>query len=399
MQIDRGEFLSFLNWLDAFYRAPEGLQRPTGLLINAHPDFEGIAAWGFDVYLNARQLGASVEIAQADVIRAIQQTDEWRSKHPAPPFPQAPTRDRLLRGQTTQQGLIIHTTQFGAMPWWGACWAWLTAQSRREAAQQLIAIGEKICIVQSALDGKSLYDEPGQFYSPDKFGPLALSVEQHVALVEEARQLGFDGVWLFLDGDDGNHDGAEIAIAQTRLFGPALAASSFRDLNTDVVQIPGWDGTWHKPQDIGGGVSRVGYTREQIARFNAEARAAGAQYVGFEQGTGYMLAGEGGNDYGPGGVMHGYQLVLLEFDDGVFNTDDVWQILGRLQRPYIRPADQPAWDDPNPPFVCGGPSIDGEPPVVRVWEYHMYDGVRGQDPAVIAADKAKFVAMGAVDVC
>ena len=47
--------------LDDFYRAPEGLQRPEGLSINEAPDFEGIAAWIFDVYLNARLAGRSIE--------------------------------------------------------------------------------------------------------------------------------------------------------------------------------------------------------------------------------------------------------------------------------------------------------------------------------------------------
>jgi hypothetical protein len=81
IQIDRNEFLQAQQRLDAFYRAPEGLQRPNGLSIDAAPDFLGIAAWIFDVYLNARLEGRSPDAAWADVVRGIQATDEWRARH------------------------------------------------------------------------------------------------------------------------------------------------------------------------------------------------------------------------------------------------------------------------------------------------------------------------------
>ncbi len=82
IQLDRGEFLQAMQRLDAFYRAPEGLQRTAGLSIDGAPDFEGIAAWIFDVYLNQRLAGRSVEAAWAEVVRNIEASDEWRSKHP-----------------------------------------------------------------------------------------------------------------------------------------------------------------------------------------------------------------------------------------------------------------------------------------------------------------------------
>ncbi len=69
-------------WLHTFYQSPEGLQRPQGLWIDGHPDFDGIAAWLLDVYLNERVAGASEEKARQTVIDAIRQTDEWRRKHP-----------------------------------------------------------------------------------------------------------------------------------------------------------------------------------------------------------------------------------------------------------------------------------------------------------------------------
>ncbi len=81
VSFDRNEFLNVLNQLDAFYAAPEGLQRPNGLSISGGPDFLGIATWVFDVYLNARLSGASASSSWARVQDAIRATDEWRSKH------------------------------------------------------------------------------------------------------------------------------------------------------------------------------------------------------------------------------------------------------------------------------------------------------------------------------
>jgi len=78
---DRNEFLTALQQLDAFYAAPEGLRRPDGLSISGGPDFLGIAAWIFDVYLNERLSGGSTTVAWQRVVNAIQGTQEWKSKH------------------------------------------------------------------------------------------------------------------------------------------------------------------------------------------------------------------------------------------------------------------------------------------------------------------------------
>ena len=59
-----------------------------------------------------------------------------------------PTREDVCNGQTTQQGLTVTTTQFGAMPWWGACWAWLTQADRGMAARQLLAHGDTVCLIE-----------------------------------------------------------------------------------------------------------------------------------------------------------------------------------------------------------------------------------------------------------
>ena len=293
---------------------------------------------------------------------------------------QPPTREEVCSGQTTQQGFTVTTTEFGQMPWWGGCWAWLSPLSRQEAAQQLLHHGDTVCLIGVPSEG-ALYPEPNQFYSEDKFPALSMTDVQVVAMVQEAIDLGFRSVWLFLGGDDGGTNGYPIAIAQTQVLGPALGA-----LNASVCQFPGWDGVWY------------GYTPEQIGAFAAAARAAGAVYVGVEHSTGHLLAGEGGGDYLPGGVMTGYDVILGEFNSGQFDGT-VWQVLGRMIDPYVWPTDQPAGSDQNPAPKYLAPGSPRGPYVYRVFEYGIYEWVRGTPPETIARWKAYFEACGATNVC
>jgi hypothetical protein len=68
-------------WLHDFYRSPEGLRRPEGLWIEGHPDFEGLSAWVFEVYLRSRLKGLTEDQAREAIVNAIRQSDEWRAKH------------------------------------------------------------------------------------------------------------------------------------------------------------------------------------------------------------------------------------------------------------------------------------------------------------------------------
>lgn len=81
-RFDRTELLQIMERLHAFYMSPLGLQRPQGLSINGRPDFLGIAAWLFDIYLGARSGGFSSQGAFDIVVATITQSQEWRQKHP-----------------------------------------------------------------------------------------------------------------------------------------------------------------------------------------------------------------------------------------------------------------------------------------------------------------------------
>ncbi len=291
-----------------------------------------------------------------------------------------PTREEVCAGQTTQQGLYVTTQQFGQMPWWGACWAWLTSGDRALAAQQLQAHGDTVCLV-GVPSGAPLYDEPGQFYSADQFPALAMTDAQIVDLVAEAVGLGFRAVWLFLGGDTDYG----LACQQVEAIAPLLGP-----LNAYVLYVPGWDGVWHAP----GGV----YTPEQVQSFAARARAAGALYVGLEHGTGYLPVGGGAADFLPGGKMTGYDVILGEFNSGEFDGT-VWQVLGRMIDPYIWPPNQPAGSDSNPAPKYLAPGSPRGPYVYRVFEYYIYEWVRGASAATVAAAKQYFIDCGAEHVC
>jgi hypothetical protein len=80
--IGRGEALAAMAAINTYYTAPQGLARPNGLSIGGRPDFLGLAAWFFDVYVNTRFAGYAEVESRYNVMASITQTDEWRVKHP-----------------------------------------------------------------------------------------------------------------------------------------------------------------------------------------------------------------------------------------------------------------------------------------------------------------------------
>src|SRR4029453_14650279 len=75
------EMSDTLKWLDTFYRSPEGLQRPTGIITDGAVDFESISNWLFRNYLQARAHGATAEEARESVAKQIRESAEWQEKN------------------------------------------------------------------------------------------------------------------------------------------------------------------------------------------------------------------------------------------------------------------------------------------------------------------------------
>jgi hypothetical protein len=91
--------------------------------------------------------------------------------------------------------------------------------------------------------------------------------------------------------------------------------------------------------------------------------------------------------------MRSYDLLLSEFDDARFD-DSVWQIAARMLGPaYRRPPDQPAGDDPRPPFYLKDPTARG--PIVNcAFEFYEYGWVRGATPAAVNQARQYFKNLG-----
>src|SRR5438093_579770 len=70
-----------IAWLNDFYGARDGLQRPHGLCKDSTLDAGGITVWLFDTYLRARIDGGSEGLARQKVVDAIRSSGEWRSVH------------------------------------------------------------------------------------------------------------------------------------------------------------------------------------------------------------------------------------------------------------------------------------------------------------------------------
>jgi hypothetical protein len=75
------EMTDTLKWLDTFYKSPEGLQRPTGIIADGQVDFESISNWLFRNYLQARAHGATPDEARERVAAQIKESPEWQGKH------------------------------------------------------------------------------------------------------------------------------------------------------------------------------------------------------------------------------------------------------------------------------------------------------------------------------
>lgn len=281
---------------------------------------------------------------------------------PAPVWDRAYICNYLTSGM---QGLWVTTAQFGVLPWWDAALPWLNADDRQAVYAAKHASGDRHQIIELPC-GPPLYDEEDGLnaYAPSKgFGALDwmhgnTAVDDRLPrLVEEVIGAGFVPE-LVLGGDDGQA-GYHIAVQQLPLVCNAL--TSFKK---SMLLRSGWDGVFY------------GYTPEQVQDFGARFRALWPDgYLSFEMSEGKIPLGEGPSDWTPTGRMKDFDVLHVEFNPDNLHQDSTWQISGRLLQHYHRPSDQPAGDDPNPPWYLK----DGSPrgPVTPVgFEWLTYRWVR-----------------------
>lgn len=324
---------------------------------------------------------------------------------PEPPFPDPPTRDAILNGHLSFQGLIVQTVQFGTLPWFEAALAWLTPADRINVYASKIAAGDTHGLI-FIPSGPPLYDEPNQPYSADRFGALdwthgGTAIDDRLTgLIREVVRAGFPQILLFLGGDGTGHQ--PIAMRQLDLL---YANDDYRTtLHKYCVVLPGFDGVFY------------GWTPDEIIAFGLKFRALFPHgHLGLEHDMGHIPVGEGGDDYRPRspgqnpyvnpGRMQDFDVVFGEFggQPSAVHSDNSWQILGRMLGPaYRRPPDQPSGDDPTPPHYLPATCPRG-PIAYWVLEFGEYEFVRGgcspESVAAVEANRAYFRAMGAGNLC
>lgn len=275
----------------------------------------------------------------------------------------------------------MRTDQYGEMPWYGPCLAWIKSPQDRQWIYAVTkAAGDTHCIIHVP-NGEALYDEPSQFYNATRFpaldwtNGLTAMIPAFTALVEEVIRAGFVPL---LNMDERYEQSSKIMPLVLR----ALKAHP-ADLTRYVITLPGYDGVFY------------GWTREQVKAWSDLARSIAPDcYLGLEHSTGHIPMGEGGDDFKPGGVLQGFDVILSEFDRDL-RADTVWQIAGRLLGPaYRRPADQPAGDDPHPPAYLA-PGTPRGPYYTCAFEWATYYWVRGHiDKAEVDEGRAYLKALG-----
>lgn len=299
-----------------------------------------------------------------------------------------PTRDQICAVQLSFQGLQFDTPTYGRVNWWETIAWWPNPIDRQCAYAAKRAAGDTHII----LDLSGSYKELGDIY--DQVGAdYSQNLPALVALAEEAIAEGFS-IDLRLAGD-GQGAGPDYNDPVGMTYGhdwlmanfPRIA-DAFKHLYKYIVFVPGYDGVFY------------GWEPEQVVVFGKLFRSIFPDgYLGIEFNTGHIPLGEGGSDYLPGGRMQDYDVIYAEFDPWLYHGDATWQICGRMVRPYTRPFDQPANDDPNPPYYLAQPNPRG-PWFFIAFEIVTYRWVRGQVTlAEVAAYRQYFKELGCQYVC
>jgi hypothetical protein len=312
-------------------------------------------------------------------------------KSAAPPMPAIPTRDQKGLAKLHFGGLYFNHSAHGRLPLFDACFAWLNAEDRAEVYRVKHEAGDTHLLVQVPF-GIPLYDEPGQPYNGDNFPAKGYDPTEFYNAIKEAIQNGMIPV-IFMSED--YDQSCEMIVHVIK----DLSDPSKVDLVPYCIFSPGWDGIFYGWEP----------SHEKIPHWGALARIA---YKGdqsnlmlfLEFNPGHIPLGEGDADYKPGGDMKDFDIIAGEFSPwmvyGQPAGDEVWQIVSRMACPngYNRPPEQPAGDDPNPPYVlhdCARGRRYG-----WVFETGVYEFVRDRiTPAVLDKHRAYYRNLGCEVVC
>lgn len=274
-------------------------------------------------------------------------------------LPAPPSRDQLCGINTSLQGLMYETTQYGPIPaWW---YAILNPTDQASALQTHKAAGN----THISISISEAYKEPGTLwpdalcqgydfaYDLEGFRNVLRPVIASGLLID--LPLAGDGMSVNPDPQQGQYNdpvgntyGYQWLMNNFARIVDGLKGdgSPQQDLTPYIIFRPGWDSVfygWSIPGEV------PDRQPDRVKAFGELFRSIlpnGA--LAIEHTPGNIPCGEGGSDYAPGGLMTTYDTILSEFN--TVHENSCWQIVARLVPSYVRPPDQPANDDPNPPF-------------------------------------------------
>lgn len=278
--------------------------------------------------------------------------------------PPIPTRDQLCTAQTTFQGPMVQTQQWGLTPWFQPALAWLTgptAQADRLAAYRVLrSFGDNM----GQLAVSSQYGEGGQFYQSIPGRDFSQDLPALQALCwEVVSHLGMVDLRLAGDGQGagpGYNDPGGMTYGHDWLMANfariVYGLKQGNDVTPYIRWCPAYDAWFY------------GWTPQQVANFGALFRQVLPQGVlcgEFQAGICHL--GNGKADYLIGGGLYNYDLFQSEYNmdnppeyagNARGHNDTLYQIGARLLGPaYVRPSDQHPEDDPGAPFGAHSPNF------------------------------------------
>lgn len=283
----------------------------------------------------------------------------------------AGTRESLCTAPQTFQGLTVQTQQFGAGPLFDPLVGWLTGPTAAADRRAIYAAHAADKMITVSLSGA--YNEAGQFYQNVPGRDFSQNLDELAALIQEIATVGGLYTDLRLAGDgEGAGPGYNDPVGMT--YGHDWLMANLERIVTGLASVhqyirwcPAYDAWFY------------GWTPDQVKAFGQKFRSilgSSAALCG-EFTTGVCHCGNGEADYAPNGPLYLYDLFQSEYDmsNGGHN-DTLWQIGARMLGPaYVRPADEPPPDDPDPPFFLVG-GTDRGPFYTCGFEDWLYDWVR-----------------------
>jgi hypothetical protein len=306
-------------------------------------------------------------------------------------LPEAPTRAQVCGVKMHFQGIYYETREFGRFP--GAFIELLADDDFAGALAQHKAVGD----THVTMNLTGAYREPGVVYperlrnghdwTNDLAGIKARIRAAVVAGLFVDFALGGDGRSVSADPAFGQYDdpvgwtyGFEWLMQNFSRVATAMrgdegsACPDGEDLTRFMLFRPGYDGVFYGWRDPPG---QPDHQPERVIAFGSLFRSVLPDgYLAIEHDIGHIPVGEGGGEYSRG--MRSYDVILSEFPNWPETGDAVWQIAGRLLGPaYRRPADQPASDDPRPPFYLA-PGTPRGPYIAVAFEFAKFPESRGR---------------------